>query len=183
VGNLLPQPLPLGQAPFDLSRQALLSYDFPQLRNVSNPAPGSTTSTVRVRPDQIGPWTTFDQEVLQYCGNISIPDRTALVYWQLSVGQVAGIYTGMEVWNEVGVRQALEILPFSFHQAATQRPNNQPLPSDLHSEITPFQGGWNFEGQPDYVFWSSAQRRITAALDAKKPWTVKPQDITAVLNG
>jgi hypothetical protein len=110
-------------------------------------------------------------------------DKAALVFWILSVTQIGGAYNNISASNETGVRRALDILPFAFHQAATMSVNGQPRPTDVHSDITPFQMGWNFEGEPDYIFWSHANQRITAVVDAKKPWTVRPRDIAAVLNG
>jgi hypothetical protein len=171
------------QTVFDLSRQRLLAFELPPMNIGPRPAEGHTTSPFGVRPNEIGEWRTFENEALQYWKTIPQADKTALVYAFTSATTDFNIFRDIIVANEEGVKLALATLPFRFHRQATRSHDGQPLPSDDHSDIVPFQQGWGFEGSPDYFFFSSRQRRITAVLDAKKPWSVTPQQISDVLDG
>jgi hypothetical protein len=143
-----------------MSRETLLSYSYSQLELATHLAHGSTSSALRVRPTQIGQWDTFGQEVLQYWANVPTNDKAALVFWMSNVTHLGAYYTSMPASNETGVRQALDILPFQLHKVVTMGPSGQPRPTDTHSDIIPFQRGWDFEGEPDYIFWSQANQRI-----------------------
>jgi hypothetical protein len=120
---------------------------------------------------------------LHYWGTVPQADKTALVCTFAAVTSIFNAYRGIVAVSEEGIKLALATLPFRFHTQATRSDDGQPLPSDHHSDIVPFEPGWSFIGNPDYFFFSSRQRRITAVLDAKKPWSVTPQQISDLLDG
>jgi hypothetical protein len=176
--------MPATQFIFDVSREALLTFNLPVLNQHHNAAAGNTVSSHGVYPDNIAEWHEFPQEVIQYWVTQVTPnDKAAMVHSSQSIVWALNTYYRQVAWDEEIVRTSLWSLPFSLHRVATRDDSGQPRPSDQHSDIIPFQPGWNFLGRPDYFFHSVSQRRITAVIDAKNPWSVTPQEITAVLNG
>ena len=176
--------MPAMQFIFDVSREGLLTLDLPVLSQHHNVAVGNTVSTHGVYPDHIAEWHEFPQEVIQYWATqVTQNDKAAMIHSWQSVLWSLNTYYRHRAWDEEVVGTALWSLPFAFHRVATRDDSGQPRPSDQHSDIISFQPGWNFLGRPDYFFHSPPQRRITAVVDAKKPWSVTPLEIDAVLNG
>jgi hypothetical protein len=114
---------------------------------------------------------------------VTTADKNALIHTMLEARGAFNRFRGVVASTEQDVKGALQYLPLSFHDEATRSAGAQPVPSDQHSNITSYQPGWGFEGMLDYFFISYAQRRITAVMDAKKPWKVTAQQISSVLDG
>jgi hypothetical protein len=140
---------------------------------------------VRESPDQIFAWDTFPNDVLNYWIQRPQGDKDALVAVASSVSSRYNVYGGVESRNESHVKFALEQLPIQLHLSATSSNDGQPRPTDYHSILGAYEGGWGFIGQPDYFFICNRPgfRGITGVMDAKKPWSVTPQEIRDLFNG
>jgi hypothetical protein len=140
---------------------------------------------MRESPDQIFAWDTFPNDVLNYWIQRPQGDKDALVAVSQGVTAVYDDYGAVESRNEQHVRYAIELLPMPFHRSSTLSNHGQPRPTDYHSTLEVYEGGWGFIGQPDYFFKCTRPgfRGITGVMDAKKPWSVTPQEIRALFNG
>jgi hypothetical protein len=170
---------------FDCTRSSALDFQFPPPAWTTGVSTGSTNSEWKRPWSQLNYWTEQDiaEKFTSYWNDCVTPsDKRALIANHSDFRRVATQCANLgNATFEAHIRMRFDLGISSAHRTAISDDNGQPLPSDLHSTIRPYQN--LVFGEPDYLLQNPNSLQVVGICEAKSPWNIGPSEIDDVLMG
>jgi hypothetical protein len=177
---------PAAVAQLDLAHEALLTYGLPPFNAGAHVSRSSTTSSNRLRWNQLLPWNDFQQRVIDYWNTQPQADKLAFVANDSAVTRDFNrVVNNGAFLTEDDIKAAIDKYPLEYHNVAAVGHDHAPFPGDQHSKLTRCAQGAGQLGLasvPDFAM-QSVTRRTTVLMEVKTSWLVTPQKIDEVIDG